>query len=182
MGQPSSIDKLPEEVREAIGKLRVQGRTIDEILSHLRQLDVGVSRSALGRHLKGMEAMKERLQRTREMAVALVDRFGDQPDNRVARLNLELMHSVVNQTILATQDDEDGEPQPVTFTPEDAKFLAQALAQLASAQKTDTDRTLAVQREATKSAANKAEEAMKSRGMSGEVVDFIKNAVLGVAS
>ena len=182
MRQPSSIDKLPEEVRELIGKLRLQGRTIDDVLQHLRQLDVSVSRSALGRHFKGMAAMKERMQRSRDMAVALVGQFGDQPDNRVARLNLELMHSVVMQTITASEDDEDGEPQPVTFAPEDAAFLARALKDLAAAQKTDTDRTLAVKRETAKSAANKAEEAMKSRGMSGETVDFIKNAVLGVAS
>ena len=71
---------------------------------------------------------------------------------------------------------------PITFCPEDAMFLARALKELAAAQKTDTDRTLAIQRETAKSAANKAEEAMKSRGMSGETVDFIKNAVLGVAA
>lgn len=182
MAQPSSIDKLPEEFREEIGKLRVQGRTIDEILAHLRLLDVNVSRSALGRHLKGMEALKERLKHSREMALALVDRFGEQPDNKVAQLNLEMLHAIVLQVATATEETEDGETRPVTFTPEDAKFLAQALNQLAGAAKTDTARIIAVQRETAKSAANKAEEAMKSRGFSGETVDFIKNQVLGVAS
>ena len=180
--QPSSIDKLDPEFKEIIGHLRLQGRTIDEIKAHLLQLNVDVSRSALGRHLKGMAAMKERVQRSRDMAVALVDRFGEQPDNRVARLNLELMHSVVLTAITATDEDEEGEPQPVTFAPEDAAFLARALKDLASAEKTSTDRMLAVQRETAKSAANKAEEAMKSRGFSGETVEFIKNQVLGVAS
>ena len=168
--QPSSVDRLPEEVREEIGRLRVQGRTIDEIMAHLRQLDVEISRSALGRHVKGMAAMKERLQRSRDMALALVDRFGTEPDNRVARLNLELMHSVVMQTITATEVDEDGELQPVTFDPENAMFLARALKELSSAEKTNTDRALAVQRETAKTAANKAEEAMKSRGMSRETI------------
>ena len=41
MARPSKIDRLPQELRDAIGDLRRQGRTIDEILAHLRSLGVG---------------------------------------------------------------------------------------------------------------------------------------------
>lgn len=180
--QPSSIDRLPEELREQIGRLRTQGRTIDEIKAHLEQLNVDVSRSALGRHVKGLAVLKDRMRHSREMALALVDRHGDQPDNKLQRLNMEVMHSIVLQTLTASAEDEDGEAQPVTFDPQEVSFLAKALKDLSGAEKTNTDRIIAVQRETAKTAANKAEEAMKSRGMSGETIDFIKNAVLGVAS
>ena len=180
--QPSSIDRLPEAVREEIGRLRVQGRTIDEILAHLRQLDVSVSRSALGRHVKSMATLQERMRSSRELALALVDRHGDQPDNKLQRLNLELMHSIVLQTITASAEDEEGEAQPVTFGPQEVMFLSKALKELSGAEKTNSDRIIAVQRETAKTAASKAEEAMKSRGMSRETIDFIRDAVLGVAS
>jgi hypothetical protein len=180
--QPSSIDRLPEEVRAQIGKLRVQGRTIDEIMDHLRALDVEISRSALGRHVKGLAALRERMEHSRNMALALVDRFGDQSDNRLQRLNLELMHSVVMQTITATSDGEDGEPQPVTFSPEDAMFLARALAQLASAAKTDSDRVLIARREALKQAAGAVKDSAKEAGLSAETADFIMKKILGVAA
>lgn len=181
--QPSTIDRLPESVRAAIGKLRVQGRTIDEILAHLAAMDVEVSRSALGRHVKGLAALKERMQHSRNIALALVDQFGDQPDNKLARLNLELMHSVVMQTITATSEGEDGEAQPVTFCPEDAMFLAKALQQLAATEKTNVDRTLVMKRELAKEAASAVDKVAKrvGAGLTKDTVDAIKAEILGIA-
>lgn len=177
---PSSIDKLPEEIRAEVGRLRVQGRTIDEILEHLRTMDVDISRSALGRHVKRMSTARERMKHSREMATALVSQFGDQPDNQLARLNLELMHGVVMQTIMATKDDEDGEAQPVTFCPEDARFLADALAKLASAEKTNADRTLKLKAEAKKEALAAVEKVAKKEGLSKETTDAIRAGILGI--
>lgn len=180
--RPSSIDRLPEEIRAEVGRLRVQGRTLDEILAHLKGMDVEVSRSALGRHVKRMNAGRERMRHSREISTALVSQFGDQPDNRLARLNLELMHGVVMQTIMATVDDEDGDPQPVTFSPEDARFLADALAKLASAEKTNADRTLKLKAEAAKEAAKAAGGAARAAGLTAEVVKAIEHAVLGIGT
>lgn len=179
---PSSIDRLPEEIRAEVGRLRVQGRTLDEILAHLKGMDVDVSRSALGRHVKRMNASRERMKHSREMATALVSQFGDQPDNRLARLNLELMHGVVMQTITATADDEDGDPQPVTFSPEDARFLADALAKLASAEKTNVDRTLKLKQEAAKEAAAAVDRVAQTgaAGLTVDTVAAIKREILGI--
>lgn len=179
---PSSIDRLPEEIRAEVGRLRVQGRTIDEILAHLQAMDVDVSRSALGRHVKRMNASRERMKHSREMATALVSQFGDLPDNRLARLNIELMHGVVMQTITATADDEDGDPQPVTFSPEDARFLADALAKLASAEKTNVERTLKLKQEAAKEAAAAVDRVAKTgaAGLTVDTVAAIKREILGI--
>lgn len=177
---PSSIDRLPEEIRAEVGRLRVQGRTIDEILAHLQGMDVDVSRSALGRHVKRMGTARERMKHSREMATALVSQFGDQPDNQLARLNLELMHGVVMQTIMATSEDEDGEPLPVTFSPEDARFLADALAKLASAEKTNVDRTLKLKAEAAKAALTAVEKVARKEGLSPETIALLRSEILGV--
>ncbi len=179
--KPSSIDRLPEEIRSEVGRLRLQGRTIDEILAHLKSLDVEVSRSALGRHVKGLAALRERMHQSREMATALVSQFGDQPDNKLQRLNLELMHGVIMQTITATGEDEDGEPKPVTFCPEDARFLADALAKLATAEKTNADRTLRLKAEAKKEAVAEVEKVAKQEGLSTDTLNRIRAGILGVA-
>lgn len=181
---PSSIDRLPEEIRAEVGRLRIQGRTIDEILAHLQAMDVDVSRSALGRHVKRLNASRERMRHSREMATALVSQFGDQPDNRLARLNLELMHGVVMQTITATAEDEDGDPQPVTFSPEDARFLADALAKLASAEKTNVERTLKLKQEAAKEAAAAVDRVAQTgaAGLTVDTVAAIKREILGIRS
>ena len=178
MAQPSSIDRLPEEVRELIGRLRVQGRTIGEIVDHLRAMDVTVSRSAMGRHVKGLAAASERLQHSRNMAVALVDRFGAEPDNKLARLNMELMHGVVLQALTAAAEDEDGEPQPVTFDPEETMFLASALQKLASAEKTDADLRIKLRAEVAKEATKKLDAGVKSGEIDAEAVAKAKR-ILG---
>jgi len=181
---PSSIDKLPDEVREAIAKLRAQGRTLDEILAHLASLDVEISRSALGRHVKRLGTLTERMNASRNIAVALVDRFGDQPDNKLARLNLELMQGVVMQAITgATIDEETGEAEPVTFLPEDVMFLAGALQKLASAEKTNADRMIVARRELAKEAAQAVDRvANRDGGLTRATVDKIKAEILGIAT
>lgn len=113
----SSIDRQPPEIQELISKLRFQGRTIDEILAQLKALDVEVARSSLGRHVKSLASASERMRHSRNMATALVERFGSEPDNKLARLNLELMHGAMLQLLTASDDDEQGQAAPVTFSP-----------------------------------------------------------------
>ena len=152
------------------------GRTIDEIMAKLAELDVDVSRSAVGRHVKGLAAIAERMRHSRAVAEALVGQFGDQPDNRLARVNLELMHSVVMQTISAAEIDEvTGEAKPIIFSPEDAMFLSRSLQSLASAEKTNTDRIM------------KAEETLRQIPVviltsSAEESDLVRGYDLGINS
>lgn len=182
--QPSSIDKLPQEVRELIGRLRRdQGCTLDQILAKLTELDVEVSRSALGRHVKGLAEIGERMRRSREMAVALVDRFGEQPDDKLQRMNLELMHGVVMSTLTAAgAEGEDGAAGPVTFDPESVMFLARSLQSLSSAEKINADRMRRLRQEVVKKAADKVEEIGRARGISAETVREIRAGVLGTAA
>ncbi|QQQ17761.1 DUF3486 family protein [Brevundimonas vitis] len=177
---PSSIDKLPPEVRELIGKLRAEGVTIDAILAKLHELGADVSRSALGRHIKGLAEVGEQLRRSREIATALVGRFGEDADNRVGRLNIELMHGIVMQ-MLTGSPDETGEAGPVTFDAEETMFLARSLQSLASAQKIDADRLLKVRVEVAKDAVKAVKAVGRDKGLTADTVDAISRAVLGVA-
>lgn len=167
--RPSTIDKLPTELKELIGRLREQGVTIDDILAKLNELGADVSRSALGRHVKGLAEVGEQLRRSREIATALVSRFGEDADNRVGRLNIELMHGLVMQAITASAEGEDGQAQAVTFTPEDTMFLARSLQSLASAQKADADRTLKVRQEVAKEMAREASKKLETAVNSGDI-------------
>ena len=180
--RPSSIDVLKDEVKTAIGRLRIQGRTIDEILAHLKTLDVDVSRSALGRHVKTLAEVSERLKMSRDMATALATRFGDEPDNRLANLNLELMHDIILKLVTATSANEDGDAVPVVFDPKDASNLARALKDLATAQKTDADRTIKMQEQVKAQAVTAVEKVGKAKGLSAQTVADIRAAVLGIGA
>jgi biotin operon repressor len=141
MGRQSSIRRLPAEVRELIGDLRERGRTIDEVLEKLRELDVEVSRSALGRHVKQLDAIGAEIRRSRTIAEALVRRYGEAPESRTARLNIELMHAFINKLMIS----EDGEI--VSLDAKEAMFVATALQKLAQASKQDLDREAVLRQE-----------------------------------
>ena len=76
MGRKSNVGRLPEKVREEIGRLREKGRTLDKIIAHLKTLGAPVSRSALGRYTKDVDVIGKRIQESRALAEVLVERYG----------------------------------------------------------------------------------------------------------
>lgn len=149
--RPSSIDRMPPEVRDWIGRLREQGRTLDEIIAKLRELDVAAlpSRSALHRHLQQAEAVAERLRKSRAVADVIVRRLGDAEPDKTTRLNIELMHQAMFD-MMSGVNAEDGEA--VTLDPMQVMLLAKALDHLGKASKDDIARTVAIEKRATEKA------------------------------
>lgn len=180
MAPKSTITRLPGEVRELIGKLRTQGRTIDEILEKLRELEIGVSRSALGRHLKQIDGIADEIGRKRIVAEAVVARFGDEPDDRGERLNIELMHALLTKAMVA----EDG--TTVDLNSREAMQFSTAVNRLVAASKMAAERELKIREEAKKEATEKAAEVVdglaKEKGISPEVRKAWRAAVLGIKS
>ncbi|MBP5857281.1 DUF3486 family protein [Marivibrio halodurans] len=153
MARKSSIDKLEPQVRDLIKKLRVKdGRTIDEILAKLQELEVDVSRTALGRHTKDLDQLVEFTKYSREAANVLVDRLGYNTDNRVARANIEILHAAIMRLMMAGTE----EGGKISFDSEEVMFLARALKDLASAQKADQDRELKLREQIRKEEREKA--------------------------
>jgi hypothetical protein len=163
MTRLSTIDQLPDDVRELIGALRRQGRTIDQILAKLRELEVDVSRSALGRHVKEIDEVAEVLRYSRGLGDAIVERFGDNPDARTARLNVELMHAIMNRVIMAQQSE-----GSVQLEPREAMFLATALEKLGKASLADAT-AIAKEKEEREKDRKRAVDAAKAAA--AEIVD-----------
>ena len=191
MARPSSVDQLPETVRAEIGRLRQNGRTIDEILTHLRKLDgiAPVSRSALGRHLQHMEKVGERLRRSRQVAEALVKELGDAPESQAARVNIELMHNAVLDLFMNTAGGDDdavdeGGVAALKGNPEGVMMLAKALDHLTRASRANMDFIRqAEDRAATrakKEAAAAVDSVARERGLTSATVDAIKAGIFGV--
>lgn len=177
--RPSTIDRLPEEVRATIADLRRSGRTLDEIMDHLRQLQVGVSRSAVGRHVKSLAEIGEQMRRAETMAKFVVERFGEDTDDRVGRANMRILQGALLEML--TEDRLDEEGQPITLSAKEAKELSLAVQRLVSAQRMDAEREIRMKREFASKAAEAAASAAKSKGLSAETAEFLKRAVLGIA-
>lgn len=186
----SSVEALPEEVRERIGQLRAAGHTIDEIMSALGELDdARISRSALGRHLHKMEKIGQQMRRSREVANALVTHLGDQPASRSAQLNIELLHSAVLQLFMAGSEGDGGEVDEsgaaaLKGNPEGIMMLAKAVDHLTRSSKSDAEFVKKVEEaaaeKARKSAAAVVDDQVKRKGLSPELAATIKAEIFGV--
>lgn len=180
MARASSIDRLPPNIRELIAELRQQGRTIDEIRAKLEELDIRVSRSALGRHTQEVDRLYERLRESRVVAETVMSRIEDSTAGQVARINIELMHAALLK--LMSGD--------VALDGKEAMFLATALQKLASASKVDLDRELRlreeVARQAKAEAARQLDDATAAaapageKGLSPERIAQLRRDFLGV--
>ncbi len=187
MARPSTISRLPSEIREAIGRLRDGGRTIDEILAHLAKLDVEVSRSALGRHVQQLDKLGARLRQSRALAEGLVRQLGEQPGDQVARVNIELMHSFLADTLASADDagsEHGDETRAALRNPKGAALFAEAVERLTKASRHNQDFVERIEKRATEAAQRQAatsvEATARAQGLSADVVATIKASVFGV--
>ncbi len=151
-------------------------------MAKLRDLGAEISRSALGRHVKQLEAVGEKIRRSRDVAEALVKKLGDAPESRQARLNIELMHTLVLDLLTGGEDAES-----VTLDPEQAMMLGRALRDLAMAQKADADLTLKLRQELAQRqnarverAAEDVAKAASEAGLSAERIALLQAKVAGL--
>lgn len=183
MARKSTIRRLHRDIRDQIGVLLDQGRTLDEIRDHLTQLGAEVSRSALGRYKKHIDKVSERIRRSREVAEALVRNFGEEPEGKTARLNIELLHSVLNDMLMQIpspgEDGEDEDGPLVELDPKGAMLLAKAVDHLAKAKKSDADLLSKLKEQARKEAAQAVKKVADKFGVSDEAKRAIR-AELGV--
>lgn len=178
MARKSSIQQLDPRLRSAIDELIREGRfTLDDILTHLAQLNGGeapVSRSALGRYAQRAEEQMQRYREAQEVAKVWVAKFESEPDGDVARLLPEMLRSVAFQTLgNMGEREESAEAQEVMF-------LAKAMKDLASADVLTTQRILKIREETAKKAAVEAVKTAKAQGLSDEAAELIRQKILGV--
>ena len=170
---------MPRKVRDLIAELRQShGWTIDQILTALhdlaegRKLDLPASlppdladppqistadiphRSNLAVHIQGLSRAADMLQRTRAVAEAMVRRLGDGPESRAAQLNVELLHSMITDLVLAARPADDDAPPELAAGIDAAQvhFLAKSLDHLTRAARTDAETTLRLRAEAAAAA------------------------------
>jgi hypothetical protein len=159
--QPSTIDKLPEALRDQLARLRREGRSISEIHDHLEKLGAGVSRSAVGRHVKSMAEVGEDMRRSAEMARFIVDQFGEETDERVGRANMALLQGAILELITERPvDEETGEVARLDAG--EMKALSLSLQRLISSQRVDADRQIKLRQEFERSASQKLDAAAQT--------------------
>ena len=161
MARPSKVDRLPDEVKEEIGRLRRHGRTVDEILLKLKELlpqEDQPSRSGLHRHIQRADALAQRAKVADAMADRIVGSLNDGGEDKIMRANAKLLGGAVFELLSASEDGE-----PVVLDPKDAKAISETLRNISTAKKNDADYVLKMRAEERRIAREQLEEEMRAK-------------------
>lgn len=180
MGRKSTVEKLPKALVDACNELIRNGKTIDDILTALKDLGADVSRSAVGRYVKSARESMSKYREAQEVAKVWLDKLESEPNGDVGRLLPEMLRVLAFQSL--TSMGESDKPAKAM----DVMLLAKAIKDLAGTSKTHIDvelqlRKLREQVQAKADAAAKEVENMtRQAGMSDELVTAIRQRILGV--
>lgn len=177
MGNTSSLETLPEEVKEAYFSLIRKGRTINDICAWLADMGEERSRSAVGRHVKNAKAQMEKYKQAQAVAKTWIGKLEEDPEGDVGRLISEMLRVVAFQQ-LSDMGEDGGE---TVATPMDIMFIAKAIKEVASADKISADRIFRIRQEVKKEAVKAVEKVAKKGGISKETVEQARREILGIA-
>lgn len=197
---------MDKAVQDEIFQLRfAKGRHLHEIIDHLRAMgEEPPSRTALGRHLKGMsEQMKARvdaelgmlgpaMQFANAFAEAVTAKIGDADGDNKLRATRELMQAQIFRMVVTSASAPDDDPEAPRLNVKDLFALSRTLQTLAQAERTEearireavADALLKAKRDeeaARATAAAAVSEIAKRGGASTETIALFRKAVLGEA-
>ena len=180
MPRKSTIDTLPRDIQERLNFLIAEGAlTLDDLTLWLDEQGHQRSRTAVGRHAKKINTVREKLSQSREIAKALVSEIGDDlTSSKQGHLVVEILRNLVFDHLTnAMEEERDVDPQQFFF-------LAKAIKDLAGANRLDQDyankvRTKVAAEEREK-AADSAETAAAAAGLSEDAARRIRNEILGI--
>ncbi len=99
MGARSTIESLPDPLREAVDRAIAKGRTIDQIVGQLEDEGEERSRSSVGRYAKNLRETIQQQKNISIAAAALGDQLGE-GDNAQRQLITQIFNSLITQAIL----------------------------------------------------------------------------------
>lgn len=174
-GRPSSIDKLPEDIRVWLNsQLRDPGRTQTDILADLNCRLLAerlpeVSKSALNRHAVYVSAHGEKIAQLRSASEVLVDRFGDDPDNMTGRALVSVCESLIWNFMSSPERDD--------MSAQELQKLAGSIRALTQAGKQDAERAAIAQRFSAQQAVDAVADAAKAGGLSKDMTGQLFEAM-----
>ena len=155
MGRRSSIHRLDPKIVAEINSLLERGRTLDEILSALRNIGVSeVSRSALGRYKQSYDEIIASVRESRQVAEVLVKEFGTDTEPKAMRANIEMLQALVSRL---GREITRGE----TLDVKQIAILSGALESLGRASKTDVELMTKIREEARREMKAKLDQAVE---------------------
>ena len=188
MPQPSSIDKLPEDIKAQLQQLLQDPRVtqldatakINEILEAEGHPE-RVTKSSVNRYAQRMEEVGARLRQSREVAQMYIAHVGAAPQGQTGLLINEMLRSMAFELSLKLQDVDLEDPENMSATIDQVKALALAVQRLEQSATINVKRETEIRKQALEEAANAASETARQAGVSPDTVERIWKEVLRMA-
>ena len=186
--QQSSIDRLPEDIREKLQALLRDPRVtqleatarINAILDETDHPE-RLSKSSVNRYKLRMDKIGTRLKESREMAQMWIAKLGAAPQGQVGLLVNEILRTLSFDMALVLQEGKlDGDNAPAVV--DMLKGLALTMMRLEKASSENVKREEEIRRLALAEAAEKAGDAAKQAGVSEATIRIIRRDVLRMAN
>ena len=186
MARQSSIDRLPEDIRENLHELLRDPRVtqldatkkINEILAKEGSGE-RVSKSAVNRYDQQMRKHGERMRQAREVADMWIGKLGAGPQGKLGHLVNEMLRTLSFDLVLTMQEGEiDADNAPAVAKM--LKDMAIGMEKLERASSENVKREEAIRKQALADAADVVEETATQQGLSKDQAAFWREKVLGV--
>ena len=168
----SSIERLPDTLREAVDAAVADGATIDEITAHIREAGGACSRSAVGRYAKNVRDLIRQQHEADRATETWVRALGEREQGRAGPILIETLRTLA----LATMAHLSQREEPAS--PEELGRLALALKRIEGTDKLRIERERAAAT-AAPGAGQPAGRPAGRKGLSPETVAAMREAILG---
>ena len=180
MGQQSSIDRLPKDVREKLHEF-LNDRSVTqikatELVNALLEErgEYTLSKSAVNRYAMSMEKVGAKLRESREVAELWIGKLGSQPAGEVGKLLNEILRTLAFEMTMPMLEGEE------KATPKMINQLALAVMRLEKAAKDNDQTARKIQQETREENAEVVEKIASKNGLSKKAIEEIKKGILGV--
>ena len=172
-GRMGRIQQLPQTIQDRIHVLLRGGVTQADILRQTEPLlkSIGekpLSAAGLNRYAAKVEATAHRMRQAREMARVWKNRFGEDPDDDLTGLMVDMLQTEVFEAITRLQESDE------TLDAETVNQLALGMQRLARAAEISAKREREIRREAAERADRKLAEAENDVSGGGDPTDIIR--------
>lgn len=185
--QQSSIDRLPDDVREQLQSLLRDPRVtqlaatakINEILESDGH-EERVTKSAVNRYSLRMEKVGRKMRESRQMAEMWIGKFGSAPQGQVGNLINEMLRTLSFDISLILQEGEINE-ETAPAVVDMIKDLALTTMRLEKAANLNVEREKEIRQQALTDAADTAAKIAKKGGLTKTTVQQLRSEILGMA-
>ena len=188
MGQKSSIDKLPKDLRAKLLEMLADPACTQAEIVEAINAEAGedvVSRSGVNRYALRMKKFAEKTRQAREVADWYIEKNGADTNNVMGRVVQEQIRTAVFDLMQDFEElKEKGTDGEDTKSAKDAAELlyklSRGLRELEQAEKINAEREETIRKSAIAEAAEVATTEAKNAGLDESALELIKRKILGI--